>query len=399
MSSTSLTCLEVVVLASTWLSVAASCSLGQGVSRQAGLSRPDVSLADAVPLPDAAGPDGRAAGDAGVSICDGVTGLREPISVCSASHPCQDGVWFEDGRLRQGTITVPTFRAHCRSPDGSLNDGPAWTWIDPFGVERTACLFVPGGEGPWPLVIFLHGGGGGAETVYRNTGLREKAETFLLRRGVGPPGFVLVSVQGRNLDSPFHRPAPSFDWFYRQADNPDFQFLDRLIDGLVSEGVADARQVYIVGWSAGGYFAQLYGLLEGRTADGVPVAAVAAYGASTPFGGLRPDPEPSCAMLRLPVPRTPLWLAVRACDAFSPCSAAQAEAFESVGHPVEPWVEELRNLGAAALEFVVIGNDGACLPVGPDCTERIGTISHLTWPEELENELLTFFREHPSDTR
>jgi len=232
--------------------------------------------------------------------------------------------------------------------------------------------------------------------VYRTTGLRQKAEWFVLRRDGGAAGFALASVQGRNLDSPLHRPAPSFDWFYRHEDNPDFQFVDWLVDTLVAEGTVDPHQVYLVGWSAGGYVAQLYGLLHQRTAGGTPVAAVAAYGCGTPFGGLRPDPEPSCAMAEIPPPRTPVWLAVRACDSFSPCSAEQAEAFDSVGHPVELWAEQLRSLGATAFQFVVIGNDGTCLPVGSRCTVRIGTAAHLTWPQAFEEQLLTFFRDHPA---
>ncbi len=125
---------------------------------------------------------------------------------------------------------------------------------------------------------------------------------------------------------------------------------------------------------------------------------MASHANGTPFAGLHPEPVPACAVTRIPHPHTPLWLAVRACDAFSPYSAEQAQAFGGAGHAAQPWATRLREFAAPGFEFTVIGNGGTCLPVGPRCTRGIGLLAHLTWPRAFEDRLLSLFRTHPADS-
>ena len=348
-------------------------------------SEPDVEMG-----PDAADPD------AGTTLhCDGVTGLVDPQSVCTGEDICLDGVYFSNGRVVHEDISVPSFIPSCRSRDGSMDDGPPLSYADSRGVTRYACIHEPVHSNPLPLILFFHGGGGGADGTYNMT-LATEADSFPLSRHAGTVGFVLVSVQGRNLHSVMHRPAPSFDFLYRHQDNPDVEFADHLVDLLVQSGTADASQVYAMGWSMGGYFAQFYVMFHHVTAGGVPLAAASAYGSGNPFADLRHNSGTSCAMAEIPHIESPLYLISAGCDAFSPCSLEQEDAFDPPGNACSPWVELLRSLGARNVTFVVLSSTGQCLPVGDDCTQNIGIRWHLTWPSAQDPDILGFFRDHPS---
>jgi poly(3-hydroxybutyrate) depolymerase len=82
----------------------------------------------------------------------------------------------------------------------------------------------------------------------------------------------------RNLDSP--------------STNPDIARVDALIDTVVGQGMVDSRRIYVMGWSNGGFFAQLYVLARHATAtpDGQRVAAAAVFAAANPFEDIRWDP-------------------------------------------------------------------------------------------------------------
>lgn len=178
---------------------------------------------------------------------------------------------------------------------------------------------------------------------------------------------------------------------------------------LVSQGIgplrlavhekADASQIYALGWSMGGYFSQFYVMYHHVTAGGNVLAAAGAYGAANPFADLRHNASASCAMEQIPHIQTPLYIISAGCDAMSPCSEEQLEAFDSPGNACTPWVDLLRSLGAQNVEFVILSSTGECLPVGLKCNDNIGLREHLTWPDSQMPSLLSFFRSHPAGTK
>jgi poly(3-hydroxybutyrate) depolymerase len=171
-------------------------------------------------------------------------------------------------------ISAPSCRTTTSDGHPAFDDGPPRTLVDRDGLTRHACAFrVPAASrrSLRPLVVFFHGLGGSAATVYNATLLRQKAETFVLSGEATRPGFHLLSVQGRNLGFPGGAlgDGAGFDFFHRAlaqpSSNADIDFVDRLIDERVAEGDVDPSQLYVVGWSSGGYFAQLYAIARATT--------------------------------------------------------------------------------------------------------------------------------------
>jgi len=290
-------------------------------------------------------------------------------------------------------------------------------------VVRYACLFRPAGASalsPRPLLIFLHGGGiGTADAVYDNTSLRWKAERYDLT-GDGRRSFLLLSIQGRNLHYPTHAPRDGHhhDFYYRDlrspSANPDVANLDRLIDGLVAEGSVDRRRVYLMGWSNGGFFGQMYAIARHATSTpgGNRVAAVVAYTAADPFHNLNPDQVPSCRLDPYPLSTVPIFLLSRSCDIVA-CDEPQAATFLThgtvvePGHVVEPWVRDLATrVGNPNVSRRIVGGAGlavrVCTPA-PLCAPASGLLNHVRWPDGVadgsgidhEPDMLDFLRAYP----
>lgn len=212
------------------------------------------------------------------------TGAPAPLAVCTQANPCTRPA----KELNVSEITEPSSAPLCSTtqPGRAIyDDGAPHHSVDADGVDRYACLYQPGGasaSAPRPLVIFLHGGGSGnAGNVYNFTSLRAKAESYVLG-DAARPGFLLLSIQGRNLHYPTfnNRDGRHHDFYYRDlrspSTNPDVANLDRLIDELVATGVVDTRRIYLMGWSNGGFFGQMYAIARHTTPTpgGNRVAAV-----------------------------------------------------------------------------------------------------------------------------
>lgn len=303
-----------------------------------------------------------------------------------------------------------------------VDDGSPYEWRDAQGTPRYACYYVPAGASrvsPRPLLIWLHGGEGSAEDLYNHTSLREKAHSFAL--GGGERGFVLVAVQGRNIHYPTGHPPGSregrhHDIYYRDlsapSTNPDVQFLDHLVDTLVARGVVDPRRIHVMGWSNGGFMAQLYAIArhETPTPGGNRVAAAAAFGAADPFndvvagqgGQLRPYPRST----------VPFFLVMRVCDAACACSPAQQRQFDTPpGYVLLPWLADLREkVRNPNVEHRIIDDEGRRVSTCDNsrrCVSRLGMIrgikNHLRWPDGVEDKagrdwepaMLEFMRKHP----
>lgn len=159
------------------------------------------------------------------------------------------------------------------------------------GWKREYLLRVPPGKArPRPVVIALHGGLNDMQYIRDSTGFDALADE---------KGFVTAYPNG--FFGTWN--AGGCCWFARMAGIDDVGFLDRLIDTLVREGLADPRRIYLTGFSNGGGMAYRYacerstriaaiGVVSGSLAVPCeperPVSLIAVHGTadpSVPFGG------------------------------------------------------------------------------------------------------------------
>ena len=363
----------------------------------------------------------------GLPGCNPTTGLDAPLPVCTPEFPCTNVA----RELGQSVLTTSSERPVCRTSSNAqqagrlpFDDGEPLEWTDPAGVPRYACLFWPPGASPAsprPLVVFLHGGGAGtASTVYDFTSLRAKAESYDLSGDPARSGFVLLSIQGRNLHYPTFNPRDGHhhDFYYRDlaspSTNPDLANLDRLIDSLATSGGVDTSRVYLMGWSNGGFFSQMTAIArhDRATPGGHHVAAAAVFTAADPFNNTHEEQSPSCRLDPYPTSNVPIFIVSRACDVVA-CDQAQANGLRQQGfvtepgHVVEPWVVDLASrVGDRNVRWQIVAGSGwpvtGCTAPGV-CTPTIATLNHLRWPDGVadgsgidhERTMLDFLRDHP----
>jgi poly(3-hydroxybutyrate) depolymerase len=360
---------------------------------------------------DAAQADGAAA----CTLCDGKTGLCSPNPACSIAAPCAG----PDGGMVTSGFELPTCKGTGRNGRPVYDDSPAQAWTDAAsGETRAACVYRPAGMSSAslrPLVVYIHGSYGSADDVYDFTSLRSKAITANLSGDAARLGFVLAADQGRTLPNPngYDNTARRHDIYYRDlgapSANPDIRAVDHLIDDLVAQGGIDTHQIYIVGWSNGAFFAQLYAIARygASTTGGHHIAASAAYAGGSPFENLTDSQQPSCQYSPYPKSQVPIYLIHRDCDAAVGCDATQRSNFsQPPGYDVEGWVATAvaqAGLGDSALRDVIIDNAGtkqmACASV---CGKIPGLINHARWPDGIDDQgtdwepiMLLFLRQHP----
>ncbi|HTN42212.1 MAG TPA: hypothetical protein VMN77_00275 [Nitrospiria bacterium] len=276
------------------------------------------------------------------------------------------------------------------------------TWTDPDGVRRYSCLFKPSGASPAsnrPLLIFFHGSGGHASDAYNYTGIRVKAIDYDLTGDTNRPGFILASVQGRNLHWPTtDSPGRHHDYYYRDmgspSTNPDVANVDHLIDTLVGQGIVDPARIYVMGWSNGATFAQFYAMarFQTKTPGQNNVAAAAVYAFANPFANISWTQTPSCELNTYPTSAVPLYLANRTFDALTACDADQETLFGlPPGHSAVDWFGQLQNsavVNDSAVQIQLINLQttaaSACDPAHPPPPTAddfiTGTDAHLRWP-------------------
>lgn len=354
--------------------------------------------------------------------CNPVTGLDEPLPTCDrvlCDRPATElGVDVVSG----GTI-VPLCRTDPRWGRPLFDDGPPLRFDAVPGVERYVCRSEPPGTSstsPRPLIIFFHGGGGGsADDVYNHTSLRSRAVSFDLSRDPARPGFLLLSVQGRNLQYPTAAPRDGrhHDFYFRDmaspSRNPDVAFTDLLIDQMVASGKVDPSRIYLMGWSNGAFFSQMYGIARHRrsTPGGNRVAAVAVFSGADPFAAIRQDQAGACQLDPYPRSDLPILIVSRACDLVA-CDPAQVQGWHletppNPGQVVAPWMEDLqRKVHDPNARWIIVNGMGAvtesCTPAWL-CTLGIATINHLRWPDGVDDrsgldhepEMLDFLADHP----
>lgn len=369
------------------------------------------------------------AADAATPLCNGTTGLRAPLPTCSPERPCVRIA----AELPQVAITTPTEIPACG--DSRWDERLAY----PIGdLTRYACVArAPGASAASrrPLVVWLHPGGEGADNAEQETRLLDKLARFDLTADPARPGFSLVVPQGRNLHFPTLEPRDGrhHDFYYRDlgspSTNPDVANLDALIDRLVAEGHVDPARIFVMGWSNGAFFGQLYAIARHATATpgGSRVAAAAVFAAADPFGDVRYDPfaqrptqadDGSCQLTSYPTSSVPIQMTYRTCDGAVACGASDAACVEpEPGYVTTTWLDRaattLPNLRGRVIGGVERGAQ-LDLPVGQctaiptaNCTaeaKALCVVNHLRWPDGVyengtgvDNEpaLLGFLRDHP----
>jgi pimeloyl-ACP methyl ester carboxylesterase len=331
--------------------------------------------------------------------CNPRTGLSAPLGLCTSASPCR----HQKGQFVISSIDRPVCTTvNPRQP--VFRDGSPRAWIDGSGTPRYACIFQPAGasrESPRPLVLWLHGGLGAADDVYNYTLLRQKAAFFDLSGDPSRPGFILVSIQGRNIHYPTGLPpgsreGPHHDIYFRDlrtnTANPDLQYYDHLVDAFVAEGVVDPQRIYVMGWSNGGFMAQMYAISRfvTPTPEGNHVAAAAVFGAADPFNNTTVDQRPSCQLNPYPPSQVRIYLIHRSCDAACACSPAQMAQFSTPpGYNLLDWISALKNeVRNPNIVFHLIDDNGKPTESCDDgirCKlwwgRRRGLINHNRWPD------------------
>ncbi|MGI5201978.1 alpha/beta hydrolase family esterase [Spirillospora sp. CA-108201] len=140
------------------------------------------------------------------------------------------------------------------------------------GWNRPYLLHVPPQReagAPLPLIVALHGGLNDAEYVRRQSGLDETADRH---------GYAVAYPDG--LLGTWN--AGACCWFARWSGVDDVAFLDKLIDTLVRQGVADPRRVFVTGFSNGGGMAYRYACERSDRIAGIAVVSGALAIGCTP---------------------------------------------------------------------------------------------------------------------
>lgn len=314
----------------------------------------DTSVADTA-APDTGAVDARGdtGSDAGAGLCDPATGLARPLPTCNSDYPC----------VRLGSEVTGT-RLEDPSPEPRCDDPELELWTDTAGEDtRYACVARPDGAGPSsrrPLVLYFHPGGEGGADTLSSTQLVARHESYDLSADPTRPGFVLAAIHGRNLHHPTVAPRDGrhHDFYYRDlsfpSSNPDVAVIDRLVASLADE--IDPDRVYVMGWSNGGFFGQMYAIARhAPTGAGFRVAAASVFATGNPFGAIEHDPftdedlpGPRCALDTIPSSDVPIQLVYRTCDFPVPCGDSQSTCFgEEPSYQTSRWLAE----SAAALDI------------------------------------------------
>jgi len=189
--------------------------------------------------------------------------------------------------------------------DGASRD---YRLVIPHRINRDRHKIEAGRKNP--VVIALHGALDTTDEMATYTQLDQVAEE---------KGFLLVYLQGRQLNWPPYIPADNPDLL-----EPDIRFLESICDYLTEEHDADPDRIYLVGVSQGGAMTNaLVAKSGGRLA-----AAVCNCGwLPSPLGDTPLVTSNKCSML---------FISGTNDKQVTPAAVREAhDAFQSVGHPVE----------------------------------------------------------------
>lgn len=224
--------------------------------------------------------------DSVAGILDATTGqVRELFSTecaCGGSGFYPDGAFTADGRVVtiQESYNLPQHLVltggdkdqplasvahpgteYLVSVAGSAR---AVSWSAPDGLRIEGVLCTPPGEGPFPLVVNVHGG---PVWAFRNTW------------SMSYPWVPLLVSRGYAVFNPNPRGSGGRgQWFARQVagDMGGADIGDYLagIDALVEQGLADPERIGLIGGSYGGYMSSWLVTQDQRFAAAVPISPV-----------------------------------------------------------------------------------------------------------------------------
>lgn len=140
-------------------------------------------------------------------------------------------------------------------------------------------------DAKYPLIIYNHGNGANAE--YSPTGQDNALDLVL--SNFGPP--TLLRAERWDTELPFILLSPQYG--YIQDSEPETR-LKHFVDFAVRTYQVDPKQVYMMGWSQGGFISLEYAMAHPET-----LTAVISISAGTPFIG--DPPEHFCQLESLPV--------------------------------------------------------------------------------------------------
>lgn len=122
------------------------------------------------------------------------------------------------------------------------------------GVERSYLLYVPEGKraAKWPLLVLMHGGGGGARQAARSYGMNDVADRhrFLVAYPNG---------SGRRADILLTWNAGNCCGYAKDRSVDDVKFIRAMVEQIDRDFGIDRSRVYATGMSNGGMMAHRLG--------------------------------------------------------------------------------------------------------------------------------------------
>lgn len=357
--------------------------------------------------------------------CNQFIGLVEPVPVCSELKPCKNllGTYkflklpvYEITEASQGPPYCGTGSRGKRVRRNIYYDGAPFTVKTTLdNMTRYYCQYKPSlasNNNKLPLVIFVHGSGGYGGSVYDTTSLRKKAPDYQLTDDSLIKGFILIAVQSRNLHWPTKNPesGAKFDSYHRNYNtNPDVEYMDKVIDKVVAQGLVDTKRIYMMGWSNGARFTAFYGLIRHHkpTPEGNRIAAVANFSGGDPFENIQEGFAPSCKLKDYPKSKLPLYMISRTCDGVA-CNESQAKVFKYLapGNVAQTWIETLKNRinnpNVVWQRINYYSQAANYCTLGLLCNPLVAFRNHFFWPDghedksgiDWEPEMLDFLQKH-----
>ncbi len=229
-------------------------------------------------------------GYAGQRSLESVTGLVDAATATAteqyATDLSIDGRWHPEGVFTADGRVVVIRSAYHLPPEVAVLDGDKDTvlastahpgfeylakvagsaeplsWTAPDGLRIDGIVCRPAGDGPFPLVVNIHGG---PVWAYRNTwAMRSAWLPFLVSRGYAVLCANPRGSGGRGQE--FARRVVG------DMGGADAQDLLAGIDALVERGVADPARVGLIGTSYGGFMSSWLPTQHQRFAAAVPVS-------------------------------------------------------------------------------------------------------------------------------
>lgn len=237
---------------SDWSSDGSTILLTQSYRSRSALFLYEVATGSVTPLPSPPG------------------GIYPPLFGWPASLVARDraiSIWSDANHSwRVFELTADGFDVALHLDNQGPFPGPSWeefTFPSTGGVEIQGWLLRPGGEGPWPTVIYTHGGPSSVA-----------GPTFVpLCSAWLDEGFAVASIN--------YRGSVTFGESFREAltgniGGPDVEDVIAAYHWLVDNGIADPKRVIKNGYSYGGYLTlQSLGTHPDLWAAGVAGAPVA----------------------------------------------------------------------------------------------------------------------------